>query len=90
MQLYEAVGLVLIAVWTSRLPRRHNGAIFVLYLGAYALLRLAMERFRGDDLERGQLVPGLSTSQAIAGATLVAALALFYWLRRPSTPKGAA
>jgi phosphatidylglycerol:prolipoprotein diacylglycerol transferase len=92
VQLYEATGLLVIAAVTTLLPRRHKGAIFAVYLGAYAVLRLTMERFRGDDFERGS-IPGLralSTSQAIAAAMLVAAVALLYLMVRPSNRKGAA
>jgi phosphatidylglycerol:prolipoprotein diacylglycerol transferase len=92
VQLYEAAGLVVIAAVTASLPRKHKGAIFVVYLGAYALLRLAMERFRGDDFERGSIpgISGVSTSQAIATAMLVAAGALFYVVHRSANRKGAA
>jgi phosphatidylglycerol:prolipoprotein diacylglycerol transferase len=88
VQLYEAAGLVLIAVVLLALRPRRRGALFALYLGGYALLRLGTERFRGDDLERGFVVPGLvSTSQAIAALLLVAAAFLMH---RFTTHKGAA
>jgi phosphatidylglycerol:prolipoprotein diacylglycerol transferase len=80
VQLYEAAGLVVIAVVLVALSTRlkpRPGALFSLYLGGYALLRLVVERFRGDDAERGFLLPGLlSTSQAIAALAFVAACAL--------------
>jgi phosphatidylglycerol---prolipoprotein diacylglyceryl transferase len=90
VQLYEAAGLVAIAGLTALLPRKHNGAIFVVYLGAYGLLRLAMERFRGDDFERGSIIRGASTSQALAAAMLVTSVALFCLLQRRLNRKGAA
>jgi phosphatidylglycerol:prolipoprotein diacylglycerol transferase len=89
VQLYEAAGLVVIAVVTALLPRKHKGGIFTVYLGLYAILRLATERFRGDDFERGSIVRGSSTSQLIASVMLVAAVALLYHLYRPSNRRGA-
>lgn len=80
VQLYEAVGLAAIAVVLLLLSARlrpRTGALFSLYLGGYALLRLVVERFRGDDAERGFLLAGLlSTSSAIAALAFVAACAL--------------
>ena len=52
------------------------------YLAGYALLRFCLELFRGDDA-RKFLVAGISTSQAIALATLPLA-ALLAWQRRRS------
>jgi phosphatidylglycerol:prolipoprotein diacylglycerol transferase len=49
-QLYEAFGALVLFVaclWLRRLQRRH-GAVFQLALVGYALLRLAVEPFRGD------------------------------------------
>lgn len=81
VQLYEAVGLgglALLLFALSRALAPKPGALFLLYICGYAALRLATERFRGDDLERGFVWVGvLSTSQAIAAGVLVlAALAL--------------
>jgi phosphatidylglycerol:prolipoprotein diacylglycerol transferase len=82
VQLYEAAGLAVIAAATHVLPSplvRRPGAIFAVYLGAHALLRLGTEQLRGDDFERGFVVPGLvSTSQAIAAVMVVAAALLLY------------
>jgi phosphatidylglycerol:prolipoprotein diacylglycerol transferase len=90
VQLYEAAGLVLLAIATALAPRaltRRPGATFLAYLGGYACLRLVVEHWRGDDVERGFVVPGLiSTSQLIALALLVAGTTLLYRVIR----KGAA
>jgi phosphatidylglycerol:prolipoprotein diacylglycerol transferase len=90
VQLYEATGLVVLGSVLLLLPRaltRHAGAVFACYLAGYALLRLCMEPLRGDDFERGFVVPGrLSTSQAIAALTFSAAVVLLY---RLVTRKGA-
>jgi phosphatidylglycerol:prolipoprotein diacylglycerol transferase len=85
VQLYESAGLlgiaVLIDLGSRRLAHRPRGALFALYLGAYALLRLGTEALRGDLVERGRLGP-LSVSQAIAAVMGVAAAALYLHLRR--------
>lgn len=90
VQLYEAAGLCLIAAATALAPgavTRRPGLTFALYLAAYAPLRFVVERWRGDDFERGFVVPGLvSTSQAIAAVVFVAAVAAIVHLAR----KGAA
>ncbi|HEX8953544.1 MAG TPA: prolipoprotein diacylglyceryl transferase family protein [Polyangia bacterium] len=78
VQLYEACGLVLIAIVTALLPRRRAGAILATYVAAYALLRLVVEHWRGDDLERGVVAHALSTSQLIALVVLAAGAALLY------------
>ncbi|HEY7954977.1 MAG TPA: prolipoprotein diacylglyceryl transferase [Polyangia bacterium] len=85
VQLYEAAGLVVIALALLALSRRlrpRPGALFVAYLAGYALLRLATEHFRGDNFERGFLFSGgPSTSQALALVTL--ALSAFFLTRLP-------
>jgi phosphatidylglycerol:prolipoprotein diacylglycerol transferase len=86
VQLYEAAGLIVLALATLLAPpsvTRRPGLTFALYLAAYAPLRFAVEHWRGDDFERGFVVPGLlSTSQAIAVVVFVAALAAAYRLTR--------
>lgn len=81
-QLYEAAGLALLAAATALMPARvtrRAGATFLVYLGGYALLRVVVEHWRGDDVERGFVIPSvLSTSQALAVAMLAATAALFY------------
>jgi len=72
-QLYESVGCLAIAaiaygVVTPR--KRYDGQVFLFFLGAYSVLRAAVETLRSDD--RGGLL-GLSTSQLISVA-IVAAL----------------
>ena len=78
VQLYEASGLVVLAIVTAMLPRRRAGAIFLAYVGGYALLRLFVEHWRGDDLERGVVAHVVSTSQLIAAVVLAASVALLY------------
>ncbi len=82
VQLYEAGGLVVIAIVTAMLPRRRAGAIFWSYVAGYALLRLVDEHWRGDDFERGVFGHLLSTSQAIALGVLAVSVVVLYRLKR--------
>lgn len=82
VQLYEAAGLAVIAIVTAMLPRRRAGGIFVAYVAAYALLRLVVEHWRGDDLERGVVAHLLSTSQIIALVVLAASAVVLYRVGR--------
>lgn len=82
VQLYEAAGLVVLAIVTASLPRRRGGAIFFAYVVGYALLRLLVEHWRGDDLERGVVAQVLSTSQLCAAVVLAGAGAVLYRLVR--------
>lgn len=81
-QLYEAAGLFLLAglvLWFGK--GRAPGRTFSLYLAGAALLRFTVELFRDDP--RGT-VPGtsLSTSQGIALALFVLAVAILLFGRR--------
>jgi phosphatidylglycerol:prolipoprotein diacylglycerol transferase len=87
VQLYEAFGELALYFLLSLYARkkRYDGQILVAYLGAYALLRFVVERYRGDAIRRF-LVPGVSTSQLLALLTLPLAFALaLRWRRRPVT-----
>jgi phosphatidylglycerol:prolipoprotein diacylglycerol transferase len=83
VQAYESAGLLVLCVVLLALSQRlrpRPGALFAVYLGSYGVLRLAMEHFRGDDLERGMIV-GISTSQIFAVLALGAAVGLVVRLR---------
>jgi phosphatidylglycerol:prolipoprotein diacylglycerol transferase len=84
VQLYEAFADLCLFFALSILGRRKrfDGEVLCAYLAGYAILRFVLELFRGDDA-RKFLVAGLSTSQAIALATLPLALVLA-WSRRRS------
>jgi phosphatidylglycerol:prolipoprotein diacylglycerol transferase len=91
VQAYEAAGLAVIAAWAAwRAPRRaFEGELFVGWVGAYAVLRLATETLR-DDASRGFWGP-LSTSQWIsvgALAALAVAAVVARVSRRPAPPPG--
>lgn len=84
-QLYESIGafcLFLYLMW--RLPRRRiRGVIILEYLILYAVLRFAIEFFRGDD--RGFVLYGLlSTSQFIAILTVLGSAVFYVFLLRRS------
>jgi phosphatidylglycerol:prolipoprotein diacylglycerol transferase len=82
VQLYEAAGeLVLFFVlsWFGR-KKRWDGQVLVAYLGGYAVLRYAVELFRGD-AARKFVTGSLSTSQAISLAAALLAIALYAWRR---------
>ncbi len=81
-QLYEAVGCLAIAAvaYAVVTPRkRYDGEVFVFFLGAYSVLRAALEVLRNDD--RGGLL-GLSTSQLISVLIVVALVPASRALRR--------
>lgn len=81
-QLYEALGCLLIAgylyFWLE--PRkRFDGQVMLVLLAAYAVLRFAIEFLRADD--RGAIL-GLSTSQWIGVASLLAVAAVWRFAKR--------
>jgi phosphatidylglycerol:prolipoprotein diacylglycerol transferase len=82
VQLYEAVGLLAVAVICRRALSRveagrlPEGSAFRLYLALYGLLRFAMDFFRG--VGRPERFLGLSHQQGLALACLAVA-----WLMRP-------
>ncbi len=79
-QIYHGVAdfaVFLFLVWLYPRKKRH-GSIFWIYVLAYAVLRFAIEFYRGD--YRGEVLGGLlSTSQVIA--ILAAATSIFFLLR---------
>jgi len=96
-QIYESASSLVIAAvcWLWVNPRkRYDGEVFAWFLGLYALARFLLEILRRD--ARGSLL-GLSTSQLIGVALVLAALAIHRARRRtgegddgghapPSTP----
>ncbi len=85
-QLYEAGATFLLFVFLQwRLYRKHfTGQIILEYLLLYAGARFIIEFFRDDD--RGFLFRGLlSTSQFIGIVAILAAVVLFFYLKRRQT-----
>jgi len=85
VQLYEALLLVLLGGflmgWSRFATRR--GAVFAAYLIGYGALRIVTEFYRGDDQERGFLVPGIwSTSQTISLALIIGGAVILRSARR--------
>lgn len=78
VQLYESLLLLLVAIPFVFLPPKQvgSGRRTLAYFAAYACVRLVTERFRGD-AERGFVLPGVSTSDAVSFA-LLAATAIAY------------
>lgn len=87
-QLYEAALLLALCAglaWQYR-RKRFAGHTFALYLISYALVRFAVEFFRGD---YGDLTfVGLKPGQALSVLTLAAGVGLFF-SRRPPIPASA-
>jgi phosphatidylglycerol:prolipoprotein diacylglycerol transferase len=88
-QLYEAIGLFGIGLGLAWLEgrKRYAGQVMLTYLGAYAVLRVIVEVFRGDADRRFVPVLGLSTSQAISLVVLVL-VAWVSWYRRREVVAG--
>ena len=88
-QLYEAFGtLVLFGLLILLERNRFSGETFARYVFGYALLRGAIEFFRGDP--RGEVFGLLSTSQFIALCGLILGAAIFVWRRKiPAVPAAA-
>ena len=86
VQLYEALANLGLFLALSILGRRKrfDGQVLCAYLGGYALLRFVLELFRGDDA-RKFVFGSLSTSQAIALATLPLAALLAWRLHKART-----
>ncbi|PKO15609.1 hypothetical protein CVU37_12330 [candidate division BRC1 bacterium HGW-BRC1-1] len=82
VQLYEAIGNAILAgglyLFWKRSPAA--GSVAAAYAVAYALMRFALEFFRGDAI-RGQW-GGLSTSQWLSLALAIAGLAAWHQIRR--------
>jgi phosphatidylglycerol:prolipoprotein diacylglycerol transferase len=93
-QIYEAAATLLIflaLVWLA--PRkRFDGQVFVSYVTLYAIVRFAIEFFRGD--ERGSVLGGLLSTSQFVSVMLVLGVALVVpWLLkrkgRQAQPAGA-
>ncbi len=80
-QLYElGLDLVLFFIlWSMRTRTTYSGQVFLTYASGYALIRLFVENFRGDQL----LIAGaISAAQALSGIILIGALSALYFLRK--------
>jgi phosphatidylglycerol---prolipoprotein diacylglyceryl transferase len=83
-QLYEAgyILLVMIFLLYVRDRRRFYGQLFLLYLALYAIGRVFIEFFRGDE-ERGYIFGVISHSQFIAALILTSVFIIYRrWVRQ--------
>lgn len=83
-QLYEAIGCLAIAallMFVVHPRKRFDGAVFVVFLASYAVLRFVLEYYRADD--RGGIGP-LSTSQLIGLGVVAACFFAYGRLKRLS------
>lgn len=88
VQLYESIACAILFVVLVRLGRRKqfDGQIILAYTILYAVVRFALEFFRGD-ADRGFVLGGLlSTSQFIA--VVLAPMAVALWVMRRGTVRG--
>lgn len=82
-QLYESLAtFVIFGILLWRFPkRRHDGEVFLAYVGLYAVVRFLLEYLRGDE-DRGFVFNHLlSTSQFISLLALAGVAAAMIWRR---------
>lgn len=83
-QLFESFGefAVFFILLTYRKRKSFNGAVFLLYIGLYAVLRSVVEMFRGDSIRGFVIEPYLSRGQFISLLSLIAAALLWQYLKK--------
>lgn len=88
VQLYSSLGLLAIFMVLSAMKRRKpfDGYLFVMYLIMYSGLRWFMDVFRGDELFR---VFGMTLSQGISIASILAGAAIYFFLLNSKRGSGA-
>ena len=87
-QIYDALANLMLYLGLAWLYRRKkfNGQVFAVWLMGYAVLRSAVELFRGD---YGQHRMGVFTpAQLVSAAILAAGVALLVWLPRVQSKRG--
>jgi phosphatidylglycerol:prolipoprotein diacylglycerol transferase len=82
VQLYEVTALFILALCLHKLIRARLNGYFVasFYIAGYAVIRFALEFFRGDKI-RG-LYAGLSTSQWVSLGMILFSLLFLYFARK--------
>jgi phosphatidylglycerol:prolipoprotein diacylglycerol transferase len=85
-QLYESGGelIIFLALMLLRSRKSFNGQLFILYLILYAILRFAVEFYRGD-AGRGFITGNISVSQGISIIIFLTGIGAFFILRRKTT-----
>ena len=80
--LWNALGFVLLHLYSKRHERKFDGQNFLMYVAWYGFGRMLIEGLRTDSL---YLVGDIRISQALALASFIAAvIALFVLMRRPN------
>ena len=64
-----------------RQHKKFHGQLFWMYVLNYAVIRVVIELFRGD-IERGFVMPGISTSQGISAVMFITAVVFLITLKR--------
>lgn len=88
-QLAEAVGELLIFgfLFWYRKRKPFDGAVFVIYITVYSVLRSAVEVFRGDTIRGYVIEPYLSIAQFISLLTIIAGSFLWTYLKKHQQTK---
>jgi len=84
-QLYEAFfeGIFLFCVlWGIRKRKLPSGASSVFYLAGYGAVRFVIEYFREPDSHLGLIMGSLSMGQILCSLMILAAILLYFYLRR--------
>ncbi len=86
-QLYSSAGLlgIFILLLVLREKPRFEGYLFSVYIMLYAVFRVFMDRFRGDDLAT---LGGVTISVIISIALFAAGALLYFLLKRRDSVKG--
>jgi phosphatidylglycerol:prolipoprotein diacylglycerol transferase len=83
-QLFESMGefAVFFILLTYRKRKPFDGAVFLLYIVLYAILRSVLEVFRGDSIRGFVIEPYLSRGQFISLLSLIAAAVMWGILKK--------
>jgi phosphatidylglycerol:prolipoprotein diacylglycerol transferase len=84
VQLFEAGGeiLIFLTLLVYQKRKRFTGAVFLLYIGLYAVLRSVVELFRGDSIRGFVIEPYLSRGQFVSLLSLIAVMVLWRYRTR--------
>lgn len=84
VQLFEAGGeiLIFLTLLVYQKRKRFTGAVFLLYIGLYAVLRSVIEVFRGDSIRGFVIEPYLSRGQFVSLLSLIVVMVLWQYKTR--------
>lgn len=88
-QLFEAFAeiIVFFVLFRFRRSKPFDGAVFLLYMMIYAVLRSIVEVFRGDGIRGFIVEPYFSVAQFISALFFIFALATWVYLQKQTTKK---